>query len=155
MKPLFLISAASWDADLAPSSHSPYLFPSCRCRWGGNCREHHSTGHSHAKWSQHSLLLQKRSCLAGWASNSHIAIKVEREDKHSTVRGWHDYFSGYLIGMNSAIAVQPQSWHYFHCKYFQTLIGNTYISKTLFNNKLIVFGHKMSLKIFGLVSPDS
>lgn len=51
-----------------------YLCPSCRWKWGGSCKEHHSTDHPHAISSPHSPRQQRRSCQAGWASSFHIAI---------------------------------------------------------------------------------
>ena len=67
---------------------SSYLCPSCRYRWGGSCKEHHSTGHPHARSSLHNPHQRRRSCQAGLASSFHIAkIRVR----------WVRHVDGYFV----------------------------------------------------------
>lgn len=56
-----------------------HLFPSCRRRADCSCRARHSICHSHEQSSPHSLLLQQRSCLAGFHASSHIAAHIHKQ----------------------------------------------------------------------------
>lgn len=56
-----------------------HLFPSCRRRADCSCRARHSICHSHEQSSPRSLLLQQRSCLAGFHASSHIAAHIHKQ----------------------------------------------------------------------------
>lgn len=81
LKSKLLLAALSPPHLLSPSIHAlvSHLFPSCRRRAGCSCRGRRSICRSRGRSWPRSLLLPRRSCLAGFHASSRIAVRPNTE----------------------------------------------------------------------------